>query len=284
MHNVECHHWPLYILSANWIQYLPTHIGSQTRFWPPWALLRNPRAPRGNDQANAHLVPKGFQIMKIDPVVSKIHVRPGQIWSHRDFYPKGLGDSGTFYTSRSSSSELKNKFHVNPMGTFLPKRRKPEFWFMLARFGVKKDRKFGYRSFYSTRRVLSTNELKKFHVNPVETCDKKDENLTLTYFVPIHKGPNGSCGPICSPDIKVYGANMGPIWGRQDPGGPHVGQMNFAIWVLRANYISCESSANLCKLGENVLFDLILFVFGLKKDPNIGPWGRGATIYTSTHF
>ena len=22
------------------------------------------------------------------------------------------------------------------------------------------------------------------------------------------------------PDSKVHGANMGPIWGRQDPGGP----------------------------------------------------------------
>ena len=29
---------------------------------------------------------------------------------------------------------------------------------------------------------------------------------------------------------KFHGANMGPIWGRQDPGGPHVGPMNFAIW------------------------------------------------------
>ena len=28
------------------------------------------------------------------------------------------------------------------------------------------------------------------------------------------------------------GASMGPIWGRQDPGGPHVGPMNFAIWVI----------------------------------------------------
>ena len=42
--------------------------------------------------------------------------------------------------------------------------------------------------------------------------------------------------PFCSslnmlPDSKVRGANMGPIWGRQDPGGPHVGPMNFAIWV-----------------------------------------------------
>ena len=33
------------------------------------------------------------------------------------------------------------------------------------------------------------------------------------------------------PDSKVHGANMGPIWGWQGPGGPHVGPMNFAIWV-----------------------------------------------------
>ena len=33
-----------------------------------------------------------------------------------------------------------------------------------------------------------------------------------------------------TPDSKVHGANMGPIWGRQDPGGPHIGPMNFAIW------------------------------------------------------
>ena len=32
------------------------------------------------------------------------------------------------------------------------------------------------------------------------------------------------------PDKKVHGANMGPIWGPQDPGGPRVGPMNFAIW------------------------------------------------------
>ena len=33
------------------------------------------------------------------------------------------------------------------------------------------------------------------------------------------------------PDNKVHGANMGLIWGRQDPGGPHVGPVNLAIWV-----------------------------------------------------
>ena len=32
------------------------------------------------------------------------------------------------------------------------------------------------------------------------------------------------------------GPTWGPIWGRQDPGGPHAGPMNFAVWdvYLRA--------------------------------------------------
>ena len=37
------------------------------------------------------------------------------------------------------------------------------------------------------------------------------------------------------PDTKVYGTNMGSIWDRQDPGGPHVGPMTFAIWVVLVN-------------------------------------------------
>ena len=30
---------------------------------------------------------------------------------------------------------------------------------------------------------------------------------------------------------------MGPIWGRQDPGGPHVGPMNLAIWDYSPHFI-----------------------------------------------
>ena len=41
------------------------------------------------------------------------------------------------------------------------------------------------------------------------------------------------CTVIYSPDNKIHGVNMGPIWGRQDPGGPHVGPMNFEIWVIK---------------------------------------------------
>ena len=41
-----------------------------------------------------------------------------------------------------------------------------------------------------------------------------------------------------SPDSKVHGANMGPNWGRYDPGGPHVGPMNFVIWDVSSCMLS----------------------------------------------
>ena len=45
------------------------------------------------------------------------------------------------------------------------------------------------------------------------------------------------------PDRKVHGANMGPIWGRQDPGGPQVGPMNFAILdkTLTGRWFQCNA-------------------------------------------
>ena len=45
---------------------------------------------------------------------------------------------------------------------------------------------------------------------------------------------------------KVHGANMGPIWGRQSPGGPHVGPMNFAIWECK-----CDEKYNNLKRGKS---------------------------------
>ena len=44
------------------------------------------------------------------------------------------------------------------------------------------------------------------------------------------------------PDSKVHGANMGPIWGQQDLGGPHVSHMNLVILGLLFNthgQVSC---------------------------------------------
>ena len=42
-----------------------------------------------------------------------------------------------------------------------------------------------------------------------------------------------------SPDSKVHGANVGPAWGRQVSGGPHVGHVNLAIWIILE--IVCKS-------------------------------------------
>ena len=43
------------------------------------------------------------------------------------------------------------------------------------------------------------------------------------YYKILHMSP--------FPNSNVHGANMGPIWGLQDPGGPHVGPINVAMWV-----------------------------------------------------
>ena len=55
-------------------------------------------------------------------------------------------------------------------------------------------------------------------------------------------------GKLHPPDSKVHGANMGPIWGRQDPGGPHVGPMNRAIWVCQA-YIRHRETYRFSDIG-----------------------------------
>ena len=57
--------------------------------------------------------------------------------------------------------------------------------------------------------------------------DKARFNITRYW---IHTGDHDQqTKNITIPDSKVHGANMGPFWGRQDPGGPHVGPMNLAI-------------------------------------------------------
>ena len=52
-----------------------------------------------------------------------------------------------------------------------------------------------------------------------------------------------------SHDSKVHGANMGPIWGRQDPGGSHVGLMNFAIWDVFCKYDKPTLNTNVIITG-----------------------------------
>ena len=68
------------------------------------------------------------------------------------------------------------------------------------------------------------------------------------------------------PDSKVHGTNVGPIWGRQDPGGLHVGPMNLAIWV---DYLT--------------LLDLLWKTYLPKKDVSVGmssiPIGRKIMLF-----
>ena len=58
-----------------------------------------------------------------------------------------------------------------------------------------------------------------------------DENNTACDILACDNRIQQANGYYTSPDINFHGDNVGPIRGQQDPGGPHVGHMNFAIWV-----------------------------------------------------
>ena len=59
---------------------------------------------------------------------------------------------------------------------------------------------------------------------------------------------------ITDPDNKIHGANMGPTWGRQDPGGPHVGPMNLVIW-------GCSGDAT-CNSGHVIVLLILEYPHG----------------------
>ena len=73
------------------------------------------------------------------------------------------------------------------------------------------------------------------------------------------------------PDSKVHGANMGPIWGRQDPSGPHVGPMNFAIWVVSQFILGV---IHVCLMPPGVYFINIRIFFVLAIN----------VLYTISHY
>ena len=69
-----------------------------------------------------------------------------------------------------------------------------------------------------TRKALLIENISLSSLHHVFICHRKQllgKNITCIMLIP---------------DSKVHGATMGPIWGRQDPGGPHAGPMRFAIW------------------------------------------------------
>ena len=51
---------------------------------------------------------------------------------------------------------------------------------------------------------------------------------------------------------------MEPILDRQDPGGPHVGPMNLAIWELGTKYGSISDQTDmLSNVAINPLYDIV---------------------------
>ena len=72
-------------------------------------------------------------------------------------------------------------------------------------------------------------------------------NYTPLFYVDVNTYPcpypNAGLANLCLwerpqevtlPGSKIHGAYMGLTWGRQDPGGPHVGPMILAIWAVTA--------------------------------------------------
>ena len=63
-------------------------------------------------------------------------------------------------------------------------------------------------------------------------------------------------------DSKIHGANVGSTWGRQDPGGSHVGHMNHAIWegMVMWEAFSCRDvimSGTFWCLNQAYIHDII---------------------------
>ena len=77
----------------------------------------------------------------------------------------------------------------------------------------------------------------------MKTCPawrKHVQSLQYRFHLPRHDINQNS------PNSKVHGVSMGPIWGRQDPGGPHVGPMNFAIWTQSVKSVCLSDCTNVC--------------------------------------
>ena len=82
-----------------------------------------------------------------------------------------------------------------------------------------------------------------------------------------------------TPDSKVHGANMGPIWGRQDQVGPLVGPIYFAVWasmlqdeinpicfMMQCKFRALQATINRKRL-KRVIEWLVLMVHRVGRQP-----------------
>ena len=106
---------------------------------------------------------------------------------------------------------------------------------------------------------------KMFHELQLHECQ-----ICNIYF--FQELPCASLDNPDNPGSKVHGASMGPTWGRQDPGGPHVGPMNLAIldslfWISR--YLHPHNDNSSCwksPIPLKRLFPPFEFIFSIIHD------------------
>ena len=81
------------------------------------------------------------------------------------------------------------------------------------------------------------------------------------------------CPFFVNPDSMVHGANMGPTLGRQDPGGPHIGHMNLAIWEFlksiwpyRPRSLMAIGKLNNCRVTSEQLNKIACYLTTTKQN------------------
>ena len=76
---------------------------------------------------------------------------------------------------------------------------------------------------------------RQFSIQPIRQTHTTARKVT---FVKAYHRSLPSASPKDIPDSEHHGANVGPTWSSQDPGGPHVGHTNLAIWESKPGVMS----------------------------------------------
>ena len=110
---------------------------------------------------------------------------------------------------------------------------------------------------------------------------------TVSHVTVLLAGKTQDVIEVGVPYSKVHGANMGPIWGRQDPDRPHVGPRWAPCWPHKPCYPGCcwrrDVSKSLTLGYLNKVLDRVRcrhnavnFLINSHNTQNIArPWGRG---------